>query len=302
MQEIVTRACLLLAIIALGHILRRTGFLPKEAFFVVSRIVLNVTLPCAVITNFAHISVSGALLWMFPAGFLCNALFVGIGYLTGRRQGRQAQIFDMLNFSGYNIGCFALPYVSSLLGPTAVVSACMFDAGNAIWATGGTNAVCAAMQTGGKLQLKPVLRRLVRSVTILTYLIMLLLAVLDIRLPSPVLQFAELVGSANSFLAMFMLGLGVNLAFRRDQLRWLAKAAAVRIGLSLVLCLGFLYLLPFEFDIRLGVALAAFAPVSSISPAYTGERGLDVGLASSWNTISILLSLLCMTIVLLFAG
>lgn len=292
----------MLAIIALGYLLRRTGFLPKEAFSVVSRIVLNVTLPCAVITNFAHISVTGALLWMFPAGFLCNALLVGIGYLTGRRRGVQEQTFDMLNFSGYNIGCFAMPYVASLLGPTAVVSACLFDAGNAIWATGGTNALCAAMQEGGRLRLGPVFRRLARSVTILTYLTMLLLAVLEIRLPSPVLQFAELVGSANSFLAMFMLGLGVNLDIRREQLRWIGKAVAVRLGVSLALCLGFLYLLPFDFEIRLGVALAAFAPVSSVSPAFTGERGGDVGLASSWNTISILLSLLCMTAVLLFTA
>lgn len=302
MQEIVTRACILLLVIALGYALRRTGFLPESAFAVVSRVVLNVTLPCAVITNFAHMEASGALLWLFPLGFLCNALFVSLGYLAGRRRGRQEQVFCMLNFSGYNIGCFALPYVSSLLGPTAVVSACLFDAGNAIWATGGTNAVCAALQEGGRLRLGPTLKRLARSVTILAYLIMLLLAVLRVRLPGPVLEFAELVGSANSFLAMLMLGLGMNLDIRREQLRWIGRAVCVRFGASLVLSLCFFYLLPFDPEIRLGAALAAFSPVSSISPAYTRERGGDVGLASSWNTITILLSLLCMTLMLLFAS
>ena len=53
---------------------------------------------------------------------------------------------------------------------------------------------------------------------------------------------------------------------------------------------------------RRGAALAAFSPVSSISPAFTRERGGDVGLASSWNTIAIILSLLCMTGVLLVWG
>ena len=38
--------------------MRRTGFLPESAFAVVSRLVLNVTLPCVVITNFAHIETS----------------------------------------------------------------------------------------------------------------------------------------------------------------------------------------------------------------------------------------------------
>ena len=94
---------------------------------------------------------------MFVFGFACNALFVALGYLAGRRGGLDGRIFCMLNFSGYNIGCLTLPYVSSLLGPTAVVSACLFDAGNSLWATGGTNAVCAALQQGGRLRLVPVL-------------------------------------------------------------------------------------------------------------------------------------------------
>ena len=153
MQEIIARACMLVAIILLGYVLRRIRFLPEEAFAVVSKTVLNVTLPCAVITNFAHIQVTPALLWMFPLGFLVNALLVGTGYLTGKRRGMDEQVFCMLNLSGHNIGCFALPYVASLLGPTAVVSVCLFDAGNAIWATGGTNALCAAMQEGGRIRL-----------------------------------------------------------------------------------------------------------------------------------------------------
>ena len=302
MQEILTRACMLLAIIAIGYLMRRTGFLPESAFAVVSRLVLNVTLPCVVITNFAHIETSGALLIMFVFGFACNALFVALGYLAGRRGGLDGRIFCMLNFSGYNIGCLTLPYVSSLLGPTAVVSACLFDAGNSLWATGGTNAVCAALQQGGRLRLVPVLRRLGQSVTILAYMGMVLLSLLHVRLPGPVLEFAELVGSANSFLAMLMLGFGMNLDIRRAQLKWLGKAAAIRFGVSLALCLCFYYLLPFDQEIRLGAALAAFSPVSSISPAFTRERGGDVGLASSWNTIAIILSLLCMTGVLLVWG
>ena len=302
MQEIIARACMLVAIILLGYVLRRIRFLPEEAFAVVSKTVLNVTLPCAVITNFAHIQVTSALLWMFPLGFLVNALLVGTGYLTGKRRGMDEQVFCMLNFSGHNIGCFALPYVASLLGPTAVVSVCLFDAGNAIWATGGTNALCAAMQEGGRIRLGAVAKRISRSVTTITYLAMLLLATLNLRLPGPVLEFAGLVGSANSFLAMFMLGLGMNLKIRRAQLRWIGKAFVLRFGISALLAAAFYFLLPFEHEIRLGAALAVFAPISSISAAYTGERGGDVGLASSWNTITILSSLVCMTVVLLLAA
>ena len=69
-----TRAGILVAAIFVGYLLRRSRFLPPEAFTVVSRIVLNVTLPCAVIVNFADFQVSGALLWLFPLGFFCKEL------------------------------------------------------------------------------------------------------------------------------------------------------------------------------------------------------------------------------------
>lgn len=302
MQEIMTRAGILVAAIFVGYLLRRSRFLPPEAFTVVSRIVLNVTLPCAVIVNFSDFQVSGALLWLFPLGFFCNALYVSVGYLLGKRQGVGQQMFGMLNLSGYNIGCFALPYVASLLGPSAVVSACLFDAGNAIWATGGTNALCISMQEGGRLRLGPVFRRIFTSPTIVAYLVMLLLSLIRVRLPEPILQFATLVGSANSCMAMLMLGIGMNLNIRPEQLRWIGKAFVIRFGIALVLCLAFYHLLPFDHDIRLGAALAAFAPISSASAAYTGERGCDVGLASSWNTITILSSLVFMTLVLLFTA
>lgn len=291
-----------MCVILLGYLLKRFKVLPESAFAVVSKLVLKVTLPCAVITNFAHMDIAFDLLWLLPVGFLTCALFVGIGALNGRRRGRDGQVFDMLNFTGYNIGCFSMPYVSGLLGPAAVISTCLFDAGNALWATGGTNALCAAMQNGGRLRLKPVLKRLEQSMPIWAYLSMTLLCALKLRLPEPVLQFAETVGSANTFLAMLMLGLGMDLEIRRDRLRWLGKAVLLRFGVSAVLALLFLYLLPFAYEIRLGAALSALSPCSSISPAYIGERGGDVGFASSWNTIAILLSLLFMTGLLLLTA
>ena len=76
----------------------------------------------------------------------------------------------------------------------------------------------------------------------------------------------------------------------------------IRRVIALLLCLAFYHLLPFDHEIRLGVALAAFAPISSASAAYTGERNGDVGLASSWNTITILCSLVFMTLVLLLTA
>ena len=296
------RAGTLLAVIFFGWLLRRVRFLPAEAFAVVSKIVLYVTLPCAIITNFSAIEIDLALLAMLPLGFFCACLLVLAGYALSLRRGREKQIFDMLNFSGYNIGCFAFPFISGMLGPVALVSVCLFDAGNAFMAAGGTNAVCSAMQSGARFDFRALGRRLATSPTVLAYVAMVLLRVCAVPLPAALLGFTELVGSANTFLAMFMLGLGMNLSIGRSQLKWIGRAALVRFGLSALLSVLMLRFLPFAYEVRLGAALASLAPVSSLAPAYTHERGGDYGLASSWNTVSILLSLVAMTALLLLAA
>jgi len=302
MKEILLRAALLLLIILLGQLLRRIRFLPDDTFRALSRIVLNVTLPCAVITNFSGVEVSGGLLWMFPIGFLCNVLYLGIGYLSARKQPLNEQVYRMLNYSGYNIGCFALPYVSTLFGPTVSVSLCFFDAGSAILATGGTNAICESMQDGGKLRIGKIFKRMATAPTILVYLLMTLFAILHITLPSFILQFAEIGGSANTFLAMFMLGVGMRLDIKLEQLRSIIRAFVIRFGIAIALSLACLFLLPFEREICLGAALVVLAPVSSASAAFSEERGLDVGLAASWNTLSILFSLVFMTVLMMLTA
>ena len=47
MGEILMQAISFIAIIILGYVLRRRGFFKEEDFYVISRIVLKITLPAA---------------------------------------------------------------------------------------------------------------------------------------------------------------------------------------------------------------------------------------------------------------
>lgn len=302
MKEILLQAGLLVAVIGLGYALRRFAVLPKAAFEIVSKIVIWVTLPCVVIRNFAHTTLESAYLLMIVIGFFCMALFAFLGYWINRKRGVDRQVFDMLNLTGFNIGCFALPYITGLTGPAAVVAVCMFDAGSALGSTGGVNILCQSMQAGERFRLGTLLKRLGKTFLLMVYVVMIVLRLFSVPIPSVVVRFCELCGAGNSFLAMLMIGLGMNLSLPRGQLRWLLKAVLIRFGLAIALSLGFYFLLPFSHDVRLGAALAVLAPIASLAPPFTLERGGDYELASSWNTLSILISLVCMTAVMLLAA
>lgn len=302
MWEILLQAGMLVAVILLGYLLKRTGVLPEGAFGVVSKIVIYVTLPCVVIRNFARTEMDPAYLWMILLGFGSMALLASIGYLLNRRRGTDRQIFDMLNFTGFNIGCFALPYISGLTGVSAVVAVCMFDAGSALGAGGGLNALCRSMQEGSGFSFGAFWKRLCKTFLIVVYVVMIVLRLLAVPIPAVVVRFCDLCGSGNSFLAMLMLGLGVSLSIRADQWKWILKAMAVRYGVALSLAFCFYRFLPFSADVRLGAALAVLAPVASLAPPFTRERGGDYQLASSWNTLTILISLALMTAVMLLTA
>lgn len=302
MQEILLQAGLLVAVIALGYALRRFNVLPKEAFTVVSKLVLRITLPCVVIRNFAKTTMEPAYLFIIAIGFGCMALYALLGYLINWKKDVNTKVFDMLNFTGFNIGCFALPYISGLLGSAAVVAVCMFDAGSAFGATGGLTVICRSMQEGTRFRFSVFLKRFSKAFLTLVYITMVILRLLSVPIPGVIVQFCDLCGSGNSFLAMLMIGLGMNLSIPENGRRWILKALLVRYGIAILLGICFWMFLPFAEEIRLGIVLAVLAPISALNPAFTQECEGDYELASSWNTVTILTSLLLMTAVMLFTS
>ncbi len=62
MQEILSRAGCFVGIIVLGYVLRRMGFFKKEDFKVLSKIVLKITLPAAIVSSFAGKEIDPAML------------------------------------------------------------------------------------------------------------------------------------------------------------------------------------------------------------------------------------------------
>ena len=53
---------------------------------------------------------------------------MGAGFLAGRPPAAD-RAFGVLTVQSFNIGLFAIPYVSTFVGPQAIVYAAMFDIG-----------------------------------------------------------------------------------------------------------------------------------------------------------------------------
>ena len=291
MESLLTRAGCFVAIILLGALLRRTGFFRESDFTLLSRISLRITLPCAIITGFAGKTIDASLLLVILLGLGMGVLYMVVAFLLNLRASRQQRAFEVLNLAGCNVGAFAIPFVQSFLGSGAVVIASLFDVGNAAIGLGTSYGIAASIQDGRGFSWRRIGKALRSSVALMTHVAMVILTLLHVQLPGPVLEFAGIVGSANTFVAMLMIGVGFRLTANRQQLGRLLKLIVLRYGIAALLALAFWYWLPFDASVRQTLVILAFSPIISAAPAFTGELKGDVGLSSAFNSICIVLSI-----------
>ena len=270
----------------------------------IAKIVLNITLPCAVITSFAAFKMEYTLFVLTLIGFLGNLLMIVWGFMLTRYQTNAAKIFYVFNLAGYNIGCFTLPFAQSFLGPFAVVATCMFDVGNSIMCTGGTYALASGLvHTGEKYEpvtLRSVAAKLLSSVPFVVYVLMLVCALFEVHLPQPVYTLTGLIGSANTFLSMLMIGMMFEMTLDLEKLKQVREVVLYRYVFGVALAWVCFYHAPLNAEVKEVLALVFLAPSTAIAPIFIARMGGNVELAGFANSITIVISIILMTLFFTF--
>lgn len=300
MLNILIKAGCYIAIIILGIVLRRVGFFKESDFSVLSKIVIKVTLPAALIVNAVGREIDPNLLVLSLLGFGGGVLYVAVSWLLSRHADKERQAFDILNHAGYNVGVFVIPFTQSFLGATGIMTASIFDVGNAFVCLGGAYGIASAVKDGKGFDFKRVVKALAVSVPFLVHNGTVAMNLLHIPFPAPVVECAGIIANANAFLAMLMIGVGFKLELEKAKLGRIVRALVIRYGIAAILALCYWFLLPFDRTIRLALVILAVSPIGSAVPGFTEELKGDVGLSCSINSLSILISIITIVTLLVF--
>ena len=299
MEAILMRAGSFMAVIILGYVLKKVGFFKEDDFYVMSKIMVKITLPASIIVNFSQTKMEPSMFLLCLLGFGGGILYMALGWIMGGKDPDEKG-FQILNLSGYSIGSFTMPFTSSFFGPAGVVVTSLFDTGNAVIALGGSYSIGAMVKNREKkFSFIPLCKTLLCSVPFDAYLFMYVLYWLHLSLPAPVLNIAQLVANANAFLAMLMLGVGFKLSGDRTQMSKIVKMLGVRYGVAVLTAAAFYFLLPFSLEDRQALAVLVFSPIAAAAPAFTADMKGDINLASAVNSLSIIISMVCITCVLI---
>ena len=248
-------------VILLGYLLKRAGFFGQNDHRMMSKIMVNITLPCTIVQAFDGFERDAGMFVIVGIGLLCAFVPILLMYLTTGGVEKRLRAYRMLNIGGYNIGCFSLPLVQAFFGNTGVVAACMFDTGNAIMMTGGAYAMTSTLlKTGGEQResVGDILMKFVKSLPFDAYMLMI----------EPAGDKALLRETARELLGRYLF-------------------AAVSAALVF-------FCTPFELVVRQTLCIVCFAPLSSLAPIYTDRCHGDTALASFTNSVSIAVSLVIM--------
>lgn len=299
MFDVLIKSLTFILIIVIGYTLKKVDVLKKSDANVVATIIMNITLPCALLTSANGIELDATILILIAIGIISNVVMMIIGYIASIKDDAKMKGAFMINTSGYNIGNFVLPFVQSFFPGMGVVYLCSFDIGNALMGLGMTYAVADHVASGeNHFDIKELFKKLFSTIPFDVYVLIFILAIFKLQIPSPILTIASTIGAGNSFLAMLMIGLMLEIKVSPLEAKNVFKILGLRIVGTIVVSLLTL-LLPIPLLAKEIMIMAYCAPLSTVSAVFTRKIGYQGDMSATANSLSILVSIVCMVVLLL---
>lgn len=298
MNDVFFQTGLFFLYIAVGYSFKKIGLLKKEDSQILSKIIMNLTLPCLFFSSANGMTLDSSFIIFMLLGLLSNVLMIIISYLISYREEKIMRGTYMIACSGYDVGNFILPFITVFFPGLGVIYLCSFNIMNVIMAMGITFAVASSMvHNQTQFNIKMFLKNLFSSISFDVYIIILFIACFHLTIPQALLKVTSSIGSVNSFLVMVMIGLKLDFHMKESELKQMIQILVVRfVG---AIFLSFMtFILPIPILAKQVFCITYFGPLISVSSVYAKELGYQGDVVAGANTISIMISMLMTTFLL----
>ena len=114
MLDVILRASFFFGMIVLAYILKKVGVVRKSDAEALGRIIMNITLPAAILTSFRTYVFDISIMLITLIGFLSTIFMSALGYLISMKKSREERIFYMLNLPAYNFSIWEMHSCASV--------------------------------------------------------------------------------------------------------------------------------------------------------------------------------------------
>ncbi len=292
MGQIIVTASSFVLVILLSYILKRIQIFRSEDAKFLGSLLINVNLPCVIISGFRDFEYDTSLLGAIILALGLSFLAIGVGFFVSKGKDTNSQILHMMGSSGYNIGIFTIPFVASFLNSQALIATLMFDIGNAVMVFGTTASVTTAIVNHDtRNPLPALLKKLFTTVPFVVYILMILCTTFGISLPSGIYVFTDMGSEATAFLAMVMIGLLIEFHVKLDDFKAVSSVVVTRYVFATVVSMLIYFVLPFDIEVRKALIICCFSPLSTASTVFAERMGCKSTLVGVFSSLSIMISM-----------
>lgn len=292
MDNFTSKFTVSVAIVAIGYLLKRGGYLTKKESSTLAQLVMNFTIPASAIYNISQVTLDAKFGSIIVVSLLHNALLLSIAFFAFRKRPRHEKGGLLLLAPGLSLSSFTLPLLEGLHDSTALTQVAMLDIGNAPISLVGAYilAYLYSSDSDATLDCKKLAKSVLRTIPIMVYIVTIVLNVSKISYPPFVLNVASNIAKANMPCSFLMLGVALEFHFGREELLDLGKLLLLRYACGI--CVGLLlsYVLPVDPVTRFVIAVGLVAPLPLSSITYTKQFHYKMELPAAFANTTVLFS------------
>lgn len=298
MSNIYIKTASMLLAIAMGFFIKKIKLISAADARILSKIIINLTLPCMIISNMNGMTISKDLLGALAAGFIVNFVMVMIAIAATKNRSAEQRCIYLLSIPLFNISGFAIPMVQNFVSSRCIAAILLFNIGTAIFTYVITpylvGTMCFGKHEGGLLKS---FKNIVKNTPAMTNCCMLILCLLGLKLPDLAVTMIKPISDANTALAM--ISIGMLFSFEGDIGRNIG-VIVTRLAAAAVLGL-IIYFLPLPLgEARNAMIIVLFVPMVSCAPLLALEQGYKGSGVAVVNSAYLPVSVLVTTLLLGF--
>lgn len=138
------------SILLIGFIGKKLNIFKREHTKFLNNIICYITLPSAIINGFQGVELSLVLFSGLLVGLITNVLLMILGQFISKNKSNNERAIFIFSSSCFNIGNFAIPFLSGLVSADGFAAICIFDISVALMCFGVNPAIGNSIMGSGK--------------------------------------------------------------------------------------------------------------------------------------------------------
>ena len=216
-ELIISKIFIYVIILLIGYTGKIFNVFKREHTKFLNNIICYITLPAAIINGFLGLEITPILFLGFILGLVSNIILLVLGQIISKNKTPNEKVIFIFSANCFNIGNFAIPFLSGLISVDGFAAICIFDISVALMCYGVNVAVAnSIMGNDGKIKIKDVIKKICTTPVFITYVVLIFISLLKFEIPQLFLDLTEVVGNANAFLAMLSIGILFQFKLSKD--------------------------------------------------------------------------------------